>query len=264
MKAAYAGIDLLFPALPALAEAGCEIVRVFTCETDNVTEFNTQVCDYALSRGIPLQTTRVTPADLEALAAQGCELLLCGGYYFRLPVRRDLYMVNIHPALLPVGRGAWPMPVTILRGHAWSGVTFHKITPGMDEDDVLLQRRVPVAPDDDLQTLTERLRAPLRGMVGELIHSLPELWQSAVPQDAALAEYWPCPQEPDWTVREGMPPSDIDRILRAFYGYEVLYDRGDERWELIGARLAGAPEAGWFSLPCGDRFINAKRARRIA
>ena len=48
MKAAYVGIDLLYPALPALADTGCEILRVFTCETDNVTEFNTQV---STSRG---------------------------------------------------------------------------------------------------------------------------------------------------------------------------------------------------------------------
>lgn len=41
---AYVGIDALYPALPALAEAGCEIGWVFSCETDNVTEFNLQVC----------------------------------------------------------------------------------------------------------------------------------------------------------------------------------------------------------------------------
>ena len=263
MKAAYVGIDLLYPALPALADAGCEIMRVFTCETDNVTEFNTQVCEFAQRRGIPLQSARMTPADLDALAAQGCELLLCGGYYYRLPVRNDIYMVNIHPALLPVGRGAWPMPVTILRGLNESGVTFHKMTAGLDEGDVLLQERVPVAPDENLQTLTEKQRGLLPGMVKKLMGDLPGLWQSAAPQDAALAEYWACPQEPDWTVREEMPFTDIDRILRAFYGYEVLCERGDERWELIWARLADAPEEGMFSLPFGDRVINAKRARRI-
>ena len=79
MKAAYVGIDLLAAALPALESTGCEILRIFTCETDNVTEFNTQVCAFARSRGLPLQKTRMTAADLAALRDEGCELLLCGG-----------------------------------------------------------------------------------------------------------------------------------------------------------------------------------------
>ena len=263
MKAAYVGIDMLYPALPALADAGCEIMRVFTCETDNVTEFNTQVCGFARSRGIPLQSSRMTRDDLDALAAQGCELMLCGGYYYRLPVRNDLYMVNIHPALLPVGRGAWPMPVTILRGLAESGVTMHKITAGLDQGDVLLSRRVEVAPRENLRTLTDKMCALLPEMVYSLVGDLPALWENAVPQDHAKAEYWPCPGEADWTIRESMSPTEADRILRAFYGYEVIYERAGERWELIGAYLADRPAAGCFSLPFGDTTVCAVKARRI-
>ena len=40
----------------------------------------------------------------------GCELLLCAGYYYRVPVTDAFPMVNFHPSPLPVGRGAWPMP----------------------------------------------------------------------------------------------------------------------------------------------------------
>lgn len=263
MKAAYVGIDLLFPALPALADAGCDILRVLTCETDNVTEFNTRVCGFARERGIPLQTRRMTAEDLAELKRLGCALVLCGGYYHRLPVRDDLYMVNIHPALLPAGRGAWPMPVAILRGLAESGVTFHKLTAEMDAGAVLLQERIAVSPEENLLTLTEKQRAVLPGMVRKLTGCLPELWRNALPQDEARAEYWPCPEEKDWTVREGMPPAEIDRILRAFYGYEILFDRDAERWELISARLSDAPEAGLFCLPCGKKYICADRARRI-
>lgn len=264
MKAAYVGIDLLAAALPALESTGCEILRIFTCETDNVTEFNTQVCAFARSRGLPLQKTRMTAADLAALRDEGCELLLCGGYYHRLPVRDDLYMVNIHPALLPVGRGAWPMPVTILRRLPESGVTMHKITAGLDEGDILLQEGVAVAPDENLETLTAKQQALLPAMVTRLIAELPQLWENAIPQDAARAEYWPCPAEADWTVREGTPAEEIDRVLRAFYGYEIIYETASgERWELISARLTDRPEQGLHCFPCAERFITAAKARRI-
>ena len=105
MKAAYIGIDFLFPALPALAGCGCEIMKIFSCETDNVTEFNTRVCGYAREHGIPLQLERIRKSDLEELAGQGCELVVCAGYYYKIPVPEGMRIVNIHPSYLPSGRG---------------------------------------------------------------------------------------------------------------------------------------------------------------
>ena len=263
MKAAYVGIDPLFPALAAMAEAGCEILRVFTCDTDNKTEFNTRVCGFALERGIPLQTRRITPEDLETLVRQGCELLLCGGYYYRLPVRDDLYMVNIHPALLPVGRGAWPMPCAILRGETALGVTFHRMTAEMDAGAILLQRPVPILPGDDLETLTGRLSAAAAEMTPELLTDLAGLWRRAVPQREQDAEYWPCPEEPDWTIREEMAPEEADRILRAFFGYEVIYEGSCGRYELIRAFLTDEPPLSGPVLPVGGRYAAAERVQRL-
>lgn len=37
--------------------------------------------------------------------------------------------VNLHPAFLPTGRGAWPMPVSILKNIP-SGMTLHKLEDG--------------------------------------------------------------------------------------------------------------------------------------
>ena len=65
LKAAYIGIDLLYPALSALRETGAEILKIFTCETDNKTEFNTEVCRDAETHGTPLQKTRIREARSE-------------------------------------------------------------------------------------------------------------------------------------------------------------------------------------------------------
>lgn len=44
---------------------------------------------------------------------------------------RGVMQVNLHPALLPEGRGPWPMPTAILRGKS-SGVTLHKLAEESD------------------------------------------------------------------------------------------------------------------------------------
>ena len=53
MKIAYVGIDLLKCVLDTVLDSGCEVIKLFTCHTDNVTEFNTGVIDSARRAGIP-------------------------------------------------------------------------------------------------------------------------------------------------------------------------------------------------------------------
>ena len=263
MKAAYIGIDFLFPALPALAGCGCEIMKIFSCETDNVTEFNIQVCGYAREHGIPLQLDRIRKSDLEELAGQGCELVVCAGYYYKIPVPEGMRIVNIHPSYLPSGRGAWPMAVTILRGLTESGVTIHKMTNELDAGDILLQRKIIVEPDENQETLMEKQRSVLPEMIRELCADPEGMWNNAAVQDETAAEYWPCPTEEDWTITDGMDEDCVERVLRAFYSYEVIYETKGEKWELIRALLKDTEEENTICFPFGSRVICAMKARKL-
>ncbi|MCD8082300.1 MAG: hypothetical protein LUE86_01940 [Clostridiales bacterium] len=232
MKLVYVGIDLLYPALPALWEAGCEIVEIFTCETDDETEFNDQVCRFAKRHRIPLTVGRLRRSDLMRFVAAGCEALVCAGYYYRIPTDARLKMVNIHPSLLPVGRGAWPMPVTILRGLSVSGVTVHRMTEAFDEGAILLQESFLVSTEENMGTLLAKQQALLPDMMARLAADFDRLYREAVPQGEG--EYWPCPSEEDYPLAPDTPFEEADRILRAFYGYECVYESGDARYALTG------------------------------
>ena len=257
MKVAYAGIDLLAPALETLIAQGCEIMRVFTCKTDNVTEFNTKIKSLAAQNGIPCTDERVRRDDLERLRAEGCELFLCAGYYYLVPIVDELPMVNVHPAYLPEGRGAWPMPVTILRGLPRSGVTLHKMAASFDTGDILLQRSFPVSPDENLQTFMEKLCGFLPELVTELISDLPGVMARAVPQGEG--SYWECPTEKDWTVTSEMTAAQADRILRAFYGYECIYLNGTDRYEMI----LGAVTSSETPYPVRGGWLRAGKIRKL-
>ncbi len=268
MKAAYVGIDILYPALTSLYDTGCEILKVFTCNTDNVTEFNTATISFARDHGIPVQTERIKKEDLYRLLDMGCDFVLVGGYYYIIPVIDELRIVNTHPAYLPVGRGGWPMPLTILKGLTESGVTLHRVVPELDAGDIILQTKVPVYPDDNLMTLTGRQNATIKPMVTKLISDFDNLWNNAVPQPAD-AQYWSLPQKEDYTVRDTDDLAKADLILRAFYGYECYYiDTGtNTEYELIGA---SAHEGEPISHSAGEEFftikggyISSPRTRRI-
>lgn len=236
MKIAYIGIDLLYPALPALASAGCEVVEIFTCPTDNETEFNLKITAFAQAHGIPCTQERMTGADIARLKEKGCKAAVCGGYYYRLPVDPEFPIINIHPALLPIGRGAWPMPLVILRELEETGITLHRVAQGFDEGDILLQERVAVSLKDDLETLMDKLTAPLPNMMANLAAHFDTLLANARPQGEG--EYWPCPDERDYPITPDTPYTDADRILRAFYGYRCIYRDGKKSWAVIGGRAA--------------------------
>ncbi len=261
MKIAYIGIDLFFEALCSLERCGCEIVELFSCETDNKTEFNVKICDFAKKKNIPCQLTRITRDDIKRLKEKGCTMAVCGGYYFKIPWDTDLPIVNIHPTLLPVGRGPWPMPQIILKGMKKSGVTVHKIAESFDSGDILLQREFEVSPDETLETYMKKTEELLPEMIETLLKSFDALWENAKPQ--ADSPYWSAPLTEDFTVRYDMKAEDADKILRAFLGYECIYQGENKKFEIIGGRAQVGGIQDNQCLPLKDGYIRVKTKKRI-
>lgn len=249
MKIAYIGIDLFFTALESLVEQNCEIAEIFTCKTDNKTEFNVKICEFARKNGIPCKMTRITVEDVERLKQKGCKMAVCAGYYFKIPWDAGLPIVNIHPSLLPVGRGSWPMPQTILRGMEKSGVTFHKIAEGFDTGDILLQREFLLDKKETLVGFMNKVYALIPQMIKELIENFDSLWVNALPQSGD--EYWEAPTREDITVKADMTVREADLILRAFLGYECYYE---DKFEIIGGRAVEG-EGVENTLPLKDGYI---------
>ena len=73
-------------------------------------------------------------------------------------------MINLHPALLPKfgGKGMYGEKVhraVLDAGETESGCTVHLVDAGTDTGPILLQRKVPVLPDDTPDSLAERIHA---------------------------------------------------------------------------------------------------------
>jgi methionyl-tRNA formyltransferase len=62
-------------------------------------------------------------------------------------------MIQFHPSLLPLHRGAASIPWAIIRGRSETGLTIFRPTPGLDEGPVILQKRVQIGPDDTAASL---------------------------------------------------------------------------------------------------------------
>jgi methionyl-tRNA formyltransferase len=119
----------------------------------------------ALAAGLPvLQPLRARdPAFLQELAAWRPELIVVAAYGQILPQAiLDLPphgCLNVHTSLLPKYRGAAPIQWALLNGDAETGVTIMRMDAGLDTGPTLARATTPIAPEDNAQTLHDRLAA---------------------------------------------------------------------------------------------------------
>lgn len=256
MKIAYIGIDLFYPALLSLEQNNCEIVKIFTCKTDNITEFNIQIIDYAKTHNIPYTLNRITKEDILELLEIGVEAIFCAGYYYLIPVVEEMPMVNIHPTLLPIGRGTWPMPVIIMEKHKKSGVTMHKIAKDFDTGDIILQKEFTLDEEETHATYMNKVYDLLPEMIEELLSDFKNMYQAAKPQKDG--EYWQCPTEELYTITKDMSIEEADLILKAFYGYECIYKTKEKKVTIIGGRATKDKRDGYVYYPIKNGYIEVK------
>jgi methionyl-tRNA formyltransferase len=130
-----------------------------------------------------LASLRTLAPDLSVVVAYGHILPRA---IIELP---SLGTLNIHASCLPLLRGAAPIQAAIRDGHTETGITIMRMVEALDAGPILLQRSVPILPDEtygELQLRLEELGAQT------LIESLALLEAGAItetPQDDALATY---------------------------------------------------------------------------
>ncbi len=94
---------------------------------------------------------------------EGCQPdLICLAGYMRLlspdfVARFRGRIVNIHPALLPKFPGLEAQRRALEAGEKVSGCTVHYVDEGTDTGPIILQKTVPVLPDDTVDTLSARI-----------------------------------------------------------------------------------------------------------
>jgi methionyl-tRNA formyltransferase len=127
-----------------------------------------------------------------------------------------LAAINVHASLLPRHRGAAPIAAAIVAGDAKTGVTIMRMNETMDAGDVLLQRTLPIDPEDTTETLTRRLAALGAAALMETLAGLHAGTLRATPQDDAAATYAPMIRKSDGAIDWTQPAQAIAWRVQAF------------------------------------------------
>ncbi len=135
------------------------------------------------------------------------------------PWMRDLPPLgnlNLHASLLPRYRGAAPIQWAIARGETVTGNTTMRIDAGLDTGDILLQREMPIAPDDTAETLAPKLAADGAVLMIETLHGLQAGGIPDRKQDNAKSTLAPILRKEDGEIDFSRSASEILNRLRGF------------------------------------------------
>src|SRR2546429_1446674 len=175
----------------------------------------------ALARGIPVHQFRSlrAPEARHAFAEARADLGVLA-YVTQIVPEPLLHIPRLtticfHPSLLPRYRGGSAIAWQLIRGETESGVTVFWPDAGIDTGPIVLQRPVPVGPDDTAGSLYYKALLPLGvRAVLDAVALIREGRAPRVPQDESRASYDPLCRDEHARIDWSCPAPEIHNLIR--------------------------------------------------
>jgi methionyl-tRNA formyltransferase len=147
------------------------------------------------------------------------DLLWIAQYGYLLPQTvidlAPLGAVNLHPSLLPSYRGRSSVHWAILRGERAIGLTAHCVDGGVDSGDVIAQRRVELAPHEDVGDALSKLEPLYAELSLEVVLALRRGNASRTPQAPGNWPIWPLRRAEDGVIDWSSDSQSVANLVRA-------------------------------------------------
>jgi len=133
-----------------------------------------KVC--AESLAIPVFQPDNIKKDYSPILEADSDLIVVTAYGQMIPREVLFYpkyrSINVHASLLPKYRGGAPMQRAIMAGDKETGVTIMYMAPKMDSGPILAQEKLPILPEDNLETIEGKLAIKGRDLLLEILEKL--------------------------------------------------------------------------------------------
>jgi len=181
-----------------------------------------------------LQPTRIKAREaIEAIRRLNPDLIVVMAYGQILP--REVLQIpkiaclNLHASILPRWRGAAPIQAAIAAGDRETGITVMYMDEGLDTGDILLEKKIEIAPIETGGSLHDRLAKIAPESLREAISFLAKGNAPRTTQESQFATYAPKLEREhgrlDWTE----PAEVIERKIRAFNPWPGAFTELDKR-----------------------------------
>lgn len=197
------------------------------------------VKEAALALGIPVfQPEKLRVDGVEEILALQPDLIVTAAYGQILPTEMIRYpkygCINVHASLLPKYRGGAPIHKSIIDGQPETGVTIMYMVEKLDAGDMLSQVRVPIADEDNVGSMHDKLSEAGSDLLLETIPRLIAGEITPVAQDETQVTY-------AWNIKRE------DEELHWEKGARELFNqvRGLNPWPVAYTRINGQVMKVW-------------------
>jgi methionyl-tRNA formyltransferase len=210
----------------------------------------------ALKHGLPITQPEKIKNNLEfreQLTALRSDAIIVVGYGRIIPswmLELPPYgNINVHGSLLPKYRGAAPIQWAIANGETVTGVTTMHLDEGLDTGDILLQREMPILPDDTSVTLAPRMAEIGADLLMETLRGLEQGTVHRTKQDHSRSSLAPILKKEDALVDFNRTAAEVHNRRRGFQPWPGAYTQFRGKSLKI---IATRPAADSASLPSGE------------
>jgi methionyl-tRNA formyltransferase len=274
--------DFAVESLRALVEGGYNVVAVVTMPDKpagrgHQLQFSA-VKQYALSVGLPvLQPERLKAEEfLAELRSYQADLQIVVAFRMLPEVvwsMPRLGTFNLHASLLPQYRGAAPINWAVMNGDTETGATTFMLQHEIDTGNIILQQRIPIAEDENVGSVHDRLMTMGAGLVTRTVDAIIDSENQGIalpttPQDERI-ELRPAPKifKDTCVIDFSRTAEEIRNHVRGLSPYpaawiqelpashplaEVL--KGAKVYKVAIAQ--GAEQKGHIIVPCADGYID--------
>jgi methionyl-tRNA formyltransferase len=163
--------------------------------------------------------------------------------------------INLHGSLLPRYRGAAPIQWAVANGERVTGVTTMRIDEGLDTGEILLQREVPIGPEQTAADLFRELAGVGADLTVETLAGLQAGTLAGLKQDESKATLAPILRREDGAIDFARPAQQIYDRWRGFQPWPGAYTtlRGKKLIVQRMIRADGEAKSGELAV-VGDRL----------
>lgn len=231
-RVVYAGYNF-FSSVMASLLVRPDIELVLCLTGDSASKSISNVRRLAGKYDIPLHYGPLTDNVLRRIRSVSPDMIFSASYSYRIPVSRlgIKYNLNLHPTLLPYGRGVNPLPYLVTGHSELSGLTVHEMTDQFDAGCIVAQRPIPVGSGWGLNELAMAMYLEAPKLVNYVLDNFGELFANRKPQGEG--SYWPKPSREQRTIRWSEPATEIDRKSRQFGSLGILCAVDGKEYEVV-------------------------------
>ena len=131
--------------------------------------------------------------------------------------------INVHASLLPKLRGGSPLHKCLIDGYSETGVTIMYMAPGMDDGDIITQRKIDILDHYNVGDIHDKLSVLGSELLLETLPSIFDGTNERIPQDESLVTFAYNIKKEEEKLDFSKTAREVHNHIRGLYPFPTSY-----------------------------------------